>query len=336
MKQKFDALFMGRSGIDLYSNDIGAPFEEITGFSAYVGGSPTNMSVAGRRLGLNTALLTAVGSDPVGDFILRFLNDEGVATEFIPRKPERRTAAVLLGIEPPDRFPLVYYRENCADIFLTPEDVANSPVRESRVLEFAGTNLSREPSRSSTQLAAELAQAAGNQVVIDLDFRPDQWQDVRFFGLAIRSVLPLCDYVIGTDDEINAIMLESEEQMQLTHSQVSDTSVSGDVEAGIQRMLDLGPSVVIRKTGKEGCSIYRPGESPVPVQGFPVEIVNILGAGDAFGAGFIYGLVQEWPLDRAVRFANACGALVVTRHACANSMPTLEEVNEFVSQHGGL
>ena len=336
MKQNFDALFMGRSGIDLYSNDIGAPFEEITGFSAYVGGSPTNMSVAARRLGLNTALLTAVGSDPVGDFILRFLNDEGVATEFIPRKPERRTSAVLLGIEPPDRFPLVYYRENCADIFLTPEDVANSPVRESRVLEFAGTNLSREPSRSSTQLAAELAQAAGTKVVIDLDFRPDQWKDVRFFGLAIRSVLSLCDYVIGTDDEINAVMLQSEEQMQLTHSQVSDTSVSGDVEAGIQRMLGLGPSVVIRKTGKEGCSIYRAGESPVPVQGFPVEIVNILGAGDAFGAGFIYGLVQEWPLDRAVRFANACGALVVTRHACANSMPTLEEVNEFMSQHGGL
>lgn len=101
-------------------------------------------------------------------------------------------------------------------------------------------------------------------------------------------------------------------------------------------MLALGPSVVIRKTGKEGCSIYRAGESPVAVQGFPVEIVNILGAGDAFGAGFIYGLVQEWPLDHAVRFANACGALVVTRHACANSMPTLDEVNGFILQHGGL
>src|SRR5205823_6269458 len=127
------------------------------------------------RLGLSTALLTAVGEDPVGDFVLAFLEREGVETRFIPRKPARRTSAVLLGIEPPDRFPLVFYRDNCADIELTVDDVLAAPVEEVGVFQFAGTNLSREPSRSATLFAADRAKETGARVVLDLDFRPDQW-----------------------------------------------------------------------------------------------------------------------------------------------------------------
>lgn len=150
---RYDTLHMGRSSLDLYSNDVGTPFPDIQSFAAYVGGSPTNISVGGRRLGLKTSLLTALGQDPVGDLILQFLVNEGVETKFIPRKPGRRTSAVVLGIEPPDRFPLVYYRDNCADIELTIDDVLVSPVRDCRVLQFAGTNLCREPSRSATFFA---------------------------------------------------------------------------------------------------------------------------------------------------------------------------------------
>src|SRR5919205_1327337 len=151
---------MGRSSIDLYSNDVGAPFPEITSFGAYVGGGPTNVSVGTRRLGLRPALLTAVGQDVVGDFILHFLEQEGVETAFIPRKPGRRTSAVVLGIEPPDKFPLVYYRDNCADIELNIDDVLASPITDCKVFQFAGTNLSKEPSRSATFFAAERARAA--------------------------------------------------------------------------------------------------------------------------------------------------------------------------------
>src|SRR5881628_2463523 len=155
---------MGRSSIDLYSNDIGAPFPEITGFAAYVGGSPTNISVGARRLGLRSALFTGLGDDPVGDFVLRFLEQNGVETRYVIRKPGRRTSAVLLGIEPPDRFPLVFYRENCADIELNIDDVLAAPVADSRILQVAGTNLSKEPSRSATMFAAEQARAAGREV----------------------------------------------------------------------------------------------------------------------------------------------------------------------------
>ena len=132
MTKTYDSLHMGRSSIDLYSNDIGAPFVDIQSYAAYVGGSPANISVGARRLGLKTALLTAVGDDPVGDFILHFLNNEDVDTSFIPRKPEHRTSAVVLGIEPPDKFPLVYYRDNCADINLTIDDALAAPLDDCR------------------------------------------------------------------------------------------------------------------------------------------------------------------------------------------------------------
>jgi 5-dehydro-2-deoxygluconokinase len=331
----YDLMTMGRSAIDLYANDVGSPFVDIQSFAAYVGGSPTNIAVGARRLGLETVLLTAVGEDPVGDFVLNFLNKEGIITRFIPRKPGHRTSAVLLGIEPPDHFPLMFYRDNCADIELTIDDVLASPLTECKVFEFAGTNLSADPSRSATLFAAELARAAGVTVVLDIDFRPSQWHDSRAFGIAIRSALRLVDVVIGTEDEINAAVLTASEQMQRTFSD-SDTRVQGDTTEGIARLMALGPKLLIEKRGAAGARIHAQGKTPVDVPGFPVEIYNILGAGDAFGGGFLYGMVQGWDTYRCARLGNACGAIVVTKHGCANFMPTLNEVETFVQPYGGM
>lgn len=338
-KRKYDTLHMGRSSIDLYSNDIGVPFPDITSFAAYVGGSPTNISVGGRRLGLKTALLTGLGQDPVGDFILKFLKTEGVETQFICRKPGNRSSAVVLGIEPPDSFPLVYYRDNCADIALTIDDVLNSPVAESKVFQFAGTNLSLEPSRSATLFAAELARQAGTKVVLDIDFRPDQWHDPRAFGVVVRSALRLTDVVLGTDDEINAAMLTDVSHIEMTDS-VSDTQVRGDVDQAIRDMLSMGPEAVLQKRGRDGVCVHlvdRQGKiGRIDAPGFPVEVTNILGAGDAFAAGFLYGYVNDLGWYKAARIGNACGAIVVTKHGCANFMPTYDEVLAFVKDYGGL
>ncbi|MDE2731763.1 MAG: 5-dehydro-2-deoxygluconokinase [Bacteroidota bacterium] len=333
---KYDLLAMGRSSIDLYSNDVGAPFPAITSFAAYVGGSPTNISVGAQRLGLKTALLTAVGEDPVGDFILEFLRIEQVDTRFIPRKPGRRTSAVILGIEPPDHFPLVYYRDNCADNALSIEDVLAAPLTEAKAFEFAGTNLARESSRSATLFAAERARRAGVPVLFDLDFRPDQWHDPRAFGVAARAALAHTRVAIGTEDEIKAAVLTDPDQVQVVGLQVSDAHVEGDVDAAIRTLLGLGPEVVIEKRGAEGSRIHAPDAAPVEVPGYPVKVHNILGAGDAFAAGFIYGFVKQWPLYRAARLGNACGAIVVTRHGCANFMPTLDEALVFAGERGGL
>ncbi len=172
---ELDIVCIGRSSIDLYSNDIGKPFEEITGFSAYVGGCPTNISVGTRRLGLQSALLTGVGDDPVGDFILHFLNTEGVDTSLVATKEGRRSSAVVLGIEPPDKFPLVYYRDNCADINIDLDDIIKIPFDKTHAILISGTGFSKEPSRSATLYAAERAASEGVKVILDIDYRPDQW-----------------------------------------------------------------------------------------------------------------------------------------------------------------
>jgi 5-dehydro-2-deoxygluconokinase len=247
---------------------------------------------------------------------------------------------VVLGIEPPDKFPLIYYRDNCADIELTIDDVLAAPVADSRIFQFAGTNLSKEPSRSATLFGAELARQVGTEVVLDIDFRPDQWHDVRAFGVVVRSALRLVDIVIGTEDEINAAMLSDVGQMSLTHSQVSDTKVSGDIDIAIQALLALGPKALLQKRGEAGVRVHLKAADgsveQIDAPGFPVEIYNILGAGDAFAAGFLYGYVKGWDWYKAARLGNACGAIVVTKHGCANFMPTLAEVETFVEGYGGL
>lgn len=336
MAKQYDLITMGRSGLDLYSNNVGAPFVEIKNFAAYVGGSPTNIAVGAKRLGLRVALLTAVGPDPVGDFILHFLDQEKVDTRFIPRKVGTRSSAVVLGIEPPDKFPLVFYRDNAADVQLTIDDVLALPLDQTRVLEFAGTNLARDPSRSATLFAAERAKQFGVTVVLDLDFRPDQWHDPRAFGVAVRSTLGSVSIVVGTEDEINATMLEDPKQIEMRASQVSDARVEGETARAIETLLAPGPRVVIEKRGVHGARIHRADGTKQDAPGFPVEVYNILGAGDAFAAGFIYGIVNEWDFYRASRLGNACGAIVVTKHGCANFMPTLDEALAFANRAGGL
>jgi 5-dehydro-2-deoxygluconokinase len=332
----YDLIAMGRSSIDLYSNDIGSSFVDIKTFSAYVGGSSTNIAVGAQRLGLNTCLLTGLGVDLAGDFILHFLEKEGVETKFIPRKPGARSSAVLLGVEPPDRFPLMFYRDNAADIQLTIDDVRNLPIKNCRVFEFGGTNLSKEPSCSATLYAVEQACKAGVTIVMDVDFRADQWHDPRAFGLVVRAVLPQVDIVLGTEEEINAAMLVEASQLHISHSQISAPEVSGDLEANIEAILKLNSGFVAVKRGSRGCTLYQPGAAPVDIPGFPVEVLNVLGAGDAFASGMIYGFLQGWDWYRAARLANACGAIVVTRHACANSTPSLAEVMQFMADQESM
>jgi 5-dehydro-2-deoxygluconokinase len=230
----------------------------------------------------------------------------------------------------------LFYRDNCADIAISIDDVLAAPIASSRVFQFAGTNLSQEPSRSATLYAAELARNAGTAVVLDLDFRPNQWHDPRAYGVAVRSALRCADIVMGTEDEINAAMLTDPRTVRMTDSQISDARVSGNTAEHVVNLLQLGPGVVVEKRGEAGCRVHRQGNRPEDVPGFPVTVQNILGAGDAFAAGFLYGYVKEWDLRKAARLGNACGAMVVTRHGCSVSMPYWDEVMAFADERGGL
>ncbi len=337
MTDSFDLMTMGRSSIDLYSNDIGAPFEQITSFAALVGGSPLNIAVGARRLGLRTSLLTAVGQDKVGDFILEFLRQEDVDTSFVPRKPNARSSAVLLGIEPPERFPLVYYRENAADFWLDIDDVIAARVEAAAALEVSGTGLAREPSRSATFFAAETARRGGRTVYFDLDFRADQWHDPRAYGVMARAMLQHVDVAIGTEEELNAMMLLDPADIEIEHQQISAPVIRGDVAANIRAVMAMpnGPEALVVKRGVDGATVHlRTGET-ITAPGFPVEVTNVLGAGDAFASGLIYGRHHGWDWLKSARLGNACGAIVVTRQGCANSMGTLAEVESFVESRGG-
>ncbi|MBD0328184.1 MAG: 5-dehydro-2-deoxygluconokinase, partial [Pyrinomonadaceae bacterium] len=314
MERSYDVLAMGRSSIDLYANEIGAPFTEIKSFAAYVGGCPTNISVGARRLGLRTALLNAVGEDLVGDFVLSFLEREGIDVRFSRRKPGRRTSAFLLGIEPPDRFPIVPYRDNCADLELTIDDVLKAPVAESRVLLLTGTGLSRQPSRDATLFAVEQAKAHGTRTVLDLDFRAELWPDIRSFGLAIRSLAPLVDVIIGTTDEVGKAVVRDTGDNTDVAAEESAEALPTRLTKAADTLLAAGPQALIIKRGPESTFIYlRNGES-LEVPTFSVDVYNVLGAGDAFASGFLYGYLKGWDWYRAARMGNACGAIVVTRH----------------------
>jgi 5-dehydro-2-deoxygluconokinase len=318
--KRFDVLTMGRCAVDFYSNDIGQPLKYARSFNVYVGGCPANVAVGTQRLGLRSAIATRVGTEPLGDFIMHFLETEDVNTDAVVRDPEHLSGLVVLGIEPPDKFPLTFYRENCADIHLTLDDVHAAPLAEAHVLFVSGTGFSREPSMSATTAAVEIAQAHGATVMVDLDYRPTLWDDARAFGPTLRRIVAAADLAVGTEEEIEAAADET------------------DVEAATRRLLNVGRNLkaLIVKRGQRGSTVFTAEGERIDAAPFPVEILNVIGAGDAFVSGCLYGYRRGWEWRRCARFGNATGAIVVTRHACANDMPYEQEALDFVLAGGGL
>ena len=336
MDKKYDVITYGRSSIDLYSANIGAPFVEIKQFNAYVGGSPLNIAVGARRLGLKSALLTGVGQDQVGEFLMHFLRKEDVETKFIGIKPDARTSAVVLGIEPPDNFPLVYYRNNCADSNVDIDDVIRAEVGQFRIMEISATALNIEPTRSAAFYAAEVAGKNGVPVLIDLDFRADQWHDARAFGVTARAFLRGCTIALGTEEEILATMLSDPNQIKIKNQQISAPEIKGNIDDAMAAIMKLGIEALVVKRGAEGSRVILKSGEIIDVPGFQVEVVNILGAGDAFAAGFIYGYLNGWDWYKCCRMGNACGAILVTKPGCSNFNPTLGEVMSFIESKGGF
>jgi 5-dehydro-2-deoxygluconokinase len=332
----FDLITMGRSSLDLYSNDVGSPFSQVSSFGASIGGSPLNIAVGSSRLGLKVALLTAVGADKVGEFIVAHLQKEGVETRFIPVKAGTKSSSVVVGIEPPDRFPTMFYRENAADIQLGIDDVLALPLEQTRAVQLSGAALAKEPSRSAVFVLAERAKALGLTVFLDLDFRADQWHDPRAFGVQIRALLPLVNIAFGTEEEINAVMLSRVEDLQITNSQITAPEIKGNLEENIELLLSRGLDALVVKRGSRGADVFLANGEVISALGFKVDVVSVLGAGDAFAAGFIYGFLQGWDWFKACRMGNACGAIVVTRIGCSEFSAFLPEALEFITSQGGF
>ncbi len=325
-----DLLAIGRSSVDLYGQQVGGRLEDMGSFAKYVGGSPTNTAVGAARLGLKTALLTRVGADHMGRFIREQLAREGVDVASVLTDEARLTALVILGIRDRETFPLIFYREDCADMALTAADVDEVQVRHARAVLINGTHLSQAGVFDASMRAATLAAQSGGRVVFDVDYRPVLWGltardhgENRFVAHdtvteILQCVLPLCDLVVGTEEEIHIL------------------GGSTDTIVALRAVRKLTSALLVCKRGPDGCSAF-PAAIPdrldrgVVGPGFNVEVFNVLGAGDAFMSGFLRGWLKDLPLERCCELANAAGAIVVSRHGCAPAMPTWPEMQAFLA-----
>jgi 5-dehydro-2-deoxygluconokinase len=301
-----DLITMGRVGVDLYPEQIRVPLAEVRTFAKSLGGSPTNVAVAAARLGARAAVITKVGDDPFGPYIRSALREFGVDDAFVGTHPTLRTPVVFCEIFPPDHFPLLFYRAPQApDMTIVPEELDLDAIRAARVFWTTGTGLSAQPSRDAT--LAALNARDGGIAIHDLDHRPMFWAADDDPGRWARAALAYATVAVGNRDEVEVAVGTREP------------------DAAAEALLELGVQLAIVKRGPEGV-LARTREERVEVPPVPVEVVNGLGAGDAFGGALVHGLLAGWPLERTMRLANAAGAHVAGRLACADAMPTLADL----------
>jgi 5-dehydro-2-deoxygluconokinase len=333
--EDLDVVCIGRCAVDLYGEQIGGRLEDMRTFAKYVGGSPTNTAVGAARLGLRAGLISRVGDEHNGRFLRETLQAEGVDVGCLRTDPSRLTALVFLGIRDADTFPLVFYRDRCADMALTVDDIEPAYLARSRAVLISGTHLSHPDTRAACIKAMSLARSLGKRVVLDIDYRPVLW-GLTSPGLGerryvpsgevtaqLQAVLPECDLIVGTEQEIHI------------------AGGSADTHAALVAMRAVSRGVIVMKRGPMGCIVFdgaipADAESGLKGPGFPVEVFNVLGAGDAFMAGLLRGWVRDEPLPQALRYANACGAIVVSRHGCAPAMPTWVELCFFLEHKQGV
>ncbi len=330
----YDLITVGRVNMDLFAKDIGAEFADITGFDAAVGGSPTNIAMGTARLGLRTAAFTAVGEDTVGEFVLRYLRDAGVVTDFVKCKPGKRISLALVGVQPPNRFPLTFYRDDPADIHLTIDDASTLPLDETRAVLLSGNAFSRGTCADAARRIAEMAAVVDCTVFMDLDLRPTDWSHPRAFGVGLRSVLPDVDVLIGTEEEFYALL--APEPGDAATGAGLDDQQRKELDGIVGSLVAGGDTAtLVLKRGARGSEIIT-ADDRIMVTGFPVEAVNTVGAGDSFASGLITSRLRGEDWYRACRIGNACGALTVTRHGCAVAFPSREELDRFIADNGGL
>jgi 5-dehydro-2-deoxygluconokinase len=326
-----DVLTIGRSSVDLYGQQIGGRLEDMASFAKSVGGCPTNIAIGCARLGLRAAVLTRVGDEAMGCFVREQLAREGVDTRGVITDPERLTALVVLGVRDDKRFPLIFYRENCADMALSIDDVDPALVAGARAVVVTGTHLSTEGVRAASLKAIDFAKAAARKVVFDIDYRPNLWGlaghgagEARYIAAQavterLQAILPLADLVVGTEEELHI------------------AGGTGDTLAALKAIRGLSEAVLVCKRGAAGCVVF-PGAIPgnldegIVGRGFPVEVYNVLGAGDAFMAGLLRGWLGGESWATAAAYANACGAIAVSRLLCSPEYPSWRELMHFIDQ----
>ncbi|MHA6731173.1 bifunctional 5-dehydro-2-deoxygluconokinase/5-dehydro-2-deoxyphosphogluconate aldolase [Devosia sp. A369] len=329
--KKLDVITIGRASVDLYGQQIGTRLEDVGSFAKSVGGCPTNIAVGTARLGLKSALITRVGHEQMGRFIREQLIREGVETVGVATDPDRLTALVLLSVEAEGVSPMIFYRTDCADMALSEDDIDETLIASSHAIVVTGTHFSRPNSEAAQKKAIRLAKAHGGRVVFDIDYRPNLWglagHDAGFeryvasdtVSKTYQSVLADCDLIVGTEEEILI------------------ASGAADLLTALRAIRSLSSGTIVLKRGPMGCIVYDGAipdnlEDGIVGKGFPIEVYNVLGAGDAFMSGFLRGWLRDEPHATSATWANACGAFAVSRLLCAPEYPSWIELNHFLDK----
>ena len=331
MTKPLDLITIGRSSVDLYGAQVGGRLEDMRSFDKYIGGSPTNIACGTARLGLKSALITGVGDEHMGRFVREQLIREGVDVRGVKTDPDRLTALVILGIRDQEQFPLIFYRENCADMALSVDDIDPDFIREARAVVATGTHLSHPQVEAATLKALEIARADGMQTALDIDYRPNLWGvaghgdgESRFVEsqkvtAKLQSTLHLFDLIVGTEEEFHI------------------AGGTTDTIAALRAVRVVSGATLVCKRGAAGAVAFV-GDIPDSLDdgqsgpGFPIEVFNVLGAGDGFMSGLLKGWLDgsDWPT--ALKYANACGAFAVSRHGCTPAYPSLDELQFFLDR----
>ena len=329
--QPLDVITIGRASVDLYGAQVGGRLEDMGSFQKYLGGSPTNIAAGAARLGLRSALITRVGDEHMGRFIREELAREGVDVRGVITDPERLTALVLLGIRDDTQFPLIFYRENCADMALCEGDIDPAFIAQARAVVATGTHLSHPNTAAAVLKALHLARQNGAQTALDIDYRPNLWGlaghgdgESRFVESAavtarLQATLPLFDLIVGTEEEFHI------------------AGGTTDTIAALRAVRALSGATLVCKRGPMGAAAFA-GQIPDSLDagqsgpGFPIEVFNVLGAGDGFMSGLLKGWLDgaDWPT--ALTYANACGAFAVSRHGCTPAYPSWTELQFFLQR----
>jgi 5-dehydro-2-deoxygluconokinase len=309
----YDLVSIGRTGVDIYPLDHGVGLEEVRTFQKFLGGSATNVAVAAARYGRSVALVTRTGADPFGRYVRQEAGRLGVDPAFISAGDGPPTPVTFCEVFPPDDFPLYFYRYPTApDLQLTPDDLPQAAVRDARILWLTVTGLSQEPSRSAHVAALE-ARARQTHTILDLDYRPMFWADPAEASEQVAAALSHVTVAVGNREECEVAVGETEPQ------RAADALLERGLELAIVKQ---GPKGVLAATADER----------VEVPPFPVEVVNGLGAGDAFGGALVHGLLAGWDLRRILEFANVAGALVAAKLECSTAMPDQAEVEQALAR----
>jgi 5-dehydro-2-deoxygluconokinase len=310
-----DAVVLGRIGYDLYALEHHRPLPAVERFERKLGGSSANMAVGLSRLGLKVGMIGALGDDALADYLVGFLQQEGVETTHVRRVAGYNTSLCLTEVSPPDRFPQVFYRREAADTRVSVGAAELDYVRRARLFVTNGTSLAADPSRAATHAALAAARAANARTVLDVDYRASSWPSAAAAGEEARRALGAADVVVGNEDEI--LLLTGE----------------GDPARQVRAVLEAGPSLLVRKLGARGVEAHtREGSSFAPP--FPVEVVSTIGAGDGFASGFLYALFHGRPLAECLRVGNAAAAVVVSRVGCSDAMPYEREIEALMETNG--